>query len=283
MVNEAASCDYEIERDANKFMSTNALVPQLYLIDGGVHYAINERPLGAGEFALGMRIGESGAYTLSLNATVADYDVLLTDRETGVTTNLAEKDYGFEAFAQTANGRFTVKLMARDEQTAIGGVTAPEAGFMLSGSRLQVVAGAAIAVHTVDGKLIYSGTPGDPNPYRKLTLLASPRAGGTVRVDGRLSQVAVGQSVSCYASENSYYDFVHWLRDGAVVSTNSRYSFTMPDEDVELTAVFELNYNPTSPDDPQESKPAHRVTLTASPGRVPRCRVFSRARRSLMR
>ena len=107
--------------------------------------------------------------------------------------------------------------------------------------------------------------PGDPNPLRKLTITASPKAGGSVNTGG--SQVAVGQSVSCYANENRFYDFVHWLRNGEVVSTESDYTFIMPDEDVEMTAVFELNYDPQNPEDPQEAKPTHRVTITASPGK----------------
>lgn len=109
--------------------------------------------------------------------------------------------------------------------------------------------------------------PGDPNPYRKLSVLASPKAGGKVGADNDSQQVGVGQTVSCYANENQYYEFVHWLKNGDILSTESRISFTMPDEDVELMAVFELNYSPQSPDDPQEVKPSHRVTLTASPGK----------------
>lgn len=108
--------------------------------------------------------------------------------------------------------------------------------------------------------------PGDPNPYRKLTILASPKSGGSVGSYND-SQVGVGQTVTCYANENRYYEFVHWLQNGEIVSTEPRVSFEMPDENVEMTAVFEFNYNPESPDDPQEAIPSHRVTLTASPGR----------------
>lgn len=108
--------------------------------------------------------------------------------------------------------------------------------------------------------------PGDPNPYRKLTVLASPKVGGYVNSDNG-SQVGVGQTVTCFADENRYYQFVHWLKNGEIVSTKSRYEFIMPDENVEMTAVFELNYNPENPEDPQEAKPSHRVTLTASPGK----------------
>lgn len=108
--------------------------------------------------------------------------------------------------------------------------------------------------------------PGDPNPYRKLTVIASPKSGGSVGSYND-SQVGVGQTVTCYANENRYYEFVHWLQNGEIVSTEHCFSFEMPDENVEMTAVFEFNYNPESPDDPQEAIPSHRVTLTASPGR----------------
>lgn len=108
--------------------------------------------------------------------------------------------------------------------------------------------------------------PGDPNPYRKLTVLASPKVGGYVNSSNG-PQVGVGQTVTCYADENRYYQFVHWLKNGEIASTKSTYEFIMPDENVEMTAVFELNYNPENPEDPQEAKPSHRVTLTASPGK----------------
>lgn len=108
--------------------------------------------------------------------------------------------------------------------------------------------------------------PGDPNPYRKLSITASPKSGGSVGSDNA-SQIGVGQTVSCYANAKSYYQFVHWLKNGEIVSTNTDFTFVMPDEDVEMIAVFERNYNPQSPDDPQEVKPSHRVTLTASPGK----------------
>lgn len=109
--------------------------------------------------------------------------------------------------------------------------------------------------------------PGDPNPYRKLSVLASPKAGGSVDTENDSRQIGVGQTVSCYAEANQYYEFVHWLKNGEIASTEHSFSFTMPDEDVEMVAVFEFNYNPQSPDDPQDAKPIHRVTLTASPGK----------------
>lgn len=108
-------------------------------------------------------------------------------------------------------------------------------------------------------------SPGDPSPYRKLTVSASPKVGGSVDLDNE-SQVGVGQTVDCYASENAYYEFVHWLQNGEIVSTDNQYTFVMPDEDVELVAVFELDYSPQNPGDPQDVNSIHRVVLSASPG-----------------
>lgn len=108
--------------------------------------------------------------------------------------------------------------------------------------------------------------PGDPSPYRKLTVYASPKSGGSVSPAGN-QQVGVGQTVSCHADANAYYDFVHWLKNGEIVSSEQDFTFVMPDENVEMLAVFEFNYNPQSPDDPQDPGLTHRVTLTASPGK----------------
>lgn len=106
--------------------------------------------------------------------------------------------------------------------------------------------------------------PGDPNPFRKLTVVATPTEGGSVN-PGNGTQIGVGQTVICRASANRYYEFVHWIQKGNVVSTEQHFSFVMPDEDVEMTAVFEPHYNPESPGDPQESKVTHKLILTALP------------------
>ena len=111
VVNEDARMDYEINCDAGKFMSSNADVPQLYINDSGVLYAINERPLGSGVIGMGAYFGKDGEYTLSLQENPNNnFSVILTDRLTGCKTDLSVDDYTFNAPAGTCNNRFTVTL-----------------------------------------------------------------------------------------------------------------------------------------------------------------------------
>lgn len=158
VLNEAAAYDYEIERDASKFISNNENVPQIYIIDNGVHYAIDERPLGTGEYSLGIRIGKDGKYKISLNSNNSDYDILLIDKEANGTTNLSDKTYSFESVSQTINNRFVVKVVPKGGVTSIDKVAINTVGFTINGHQLSVDQDIPILVYSIEGKLIYSGT-----------------------------------------------------------------------------------------------------------------------------
>lgn len=157
VLNEAAAYDYEIERDASKFMSNNETVPQIYIIDNGVNFAIDERPLGSGEFSLGMRIGKEGKYTISLNSKNSDYDILLIDKETNEITNLTTNAYLFESTAQTENDRFSIKVAAKSGQSSIENITANSVEFFVNGNTLTIDRNTAITVYSIDGNLVYKG------------------------------------------------------------------------------------------------------------------------------
>lgn len=111
VVNEEAKVEYEANCDASKFMSSNAEVPQLYINEGGVKYAIDERPLGSGIISLGAYFGKSGEHTLSLASNSNEgMAVMLTDHLTGAVTDLTAESYTFTAEAGTDNSRFTIAL-----------------------------------------------------------------------------------------------------------------------------------------------------------------------------
>lgn len=138
VVNETAQMEYESNCDASKFISNNVEVPQLYINDGGVKYAINERPIGDGFIGLGAYFGKSGEYTLSLaNNPNSEITVMLTDKLTGMVTNLSTGSYTFNAEAGTYNDRFIVALMGA---TSIENSVVDEAS--------------VTAVYTLDGKLM---------------------------------------------------------------------------------------------------------------------------------
>lgn len=159
VLNESAKVDYEMECDASKFMSSNNDVPQVYIIDNGVNYAIDERPTGAGSFALGVRFGQEGEYTFALTTKNYDGDVLLTDDETGQTVNIAKEQYTFSAQAKTYTNRFTVNINGGDI-TAIQNVANSDNMFKLDGNVLTFHAQSGnVSVVSADGKTIYKGVP----------------------------------------------------------------------------------------------------------------------------
>lgn len=157
VLNESASCDYEIERDASKFMSSNETVPQIYIIDNGVKYAIDERPLGTGEYALGVHIGKDGNYNIAMNSKDSEYEVLLIDNQADKITNLNSGTYSFESKSQTANNRFTIKINAKEEQSSIEDTETDTDGFYVNGNRLYIGQDVKISLYSIDGRLVYSG------------------------------------------------------------------------------------------------------------------------------
>ena len=115
VINPEASMDYEMSRDAAKFMSDDKDVPQLFTLDAtGRYYAINERPLGNGTVSVGIYAGKAGTYTLSLaDATVTADEVILTDKQTGSQTRLDLYSYTFTAEAGFCTDRFELRLTTR--------------------------------------------------------------------------------------------------------------------------------------------------------------------------
>ena len=111
VINEAASDAYELDKDASKFISTEAA--QIYTVNGGVQYAINECPMGNGVMAVGTYFNADGEYSISL----AD------DIDTGKSISLHDgKLYAFTAKAGYSQ-RFKLKV---GEATSISEITAEE-------------------------------------------------------------------------------------------------------------------------------------------------------------
>ena len=71
-----------------------------------------------------------------------------------------------------------------------------------------------------------------------LTLVANPVEGGTVNnVSGNYQP---GANINLIASPAEGYRFINWTKGEEVVNTNTQFIYTMPSEDVTLTANFEL-------------------------------------------
>ena len=117
VLNDQASSNYEMDKDASKFMSSDASVPQLFSTYSNTDYAINERPLADGVAVLSMRIGRSGSHTIALANAVTSYKVMLEDQLTGKSVSLTDGEYTFTANAGNYPGRFVLRFV--DDSTGI--------------------------------------------------------------------------------------------------------------------------------------------------------------------
>lgn len=110
VVNAEAQLGYETGRDAAKFFSPETHVPQLYTLVGSSPCAINERPESDGQVMLGMHLGATGQYTLSL-ARHSATTVEVEDRLTGITTLLTDDAaYTFLGDEGSCDDRFVLHI-----------------------------------------------------------------------------------------------------------------------------------------------------------------------------
>jgi len=143
--NNNQSHNYETACDAAKFESAG--VPQLYTIDNeGVHYAINERPVGNGVVLIGYTATDNGYYTIE--ASRMDTKVCLYDAETKIMHNLDEGSYTFFSGKGTFEGRFSLGIR-NGETTGIenididNAIEAVEGGILLNGNVTATIYNAA--------------------------------------------------------------------------------------------------------------------------------------------
>ena len=94
--------------------------------------------------------------------------------------------------------------------------------------------------------------PSEPQVYHKLFLNSNPSEGGYFNISSGNSYQE-GSSIYLYAYSNRWYNFQNWTVDGEVLSTSSSLYYTMPSNNVTLTANYTYNYDPSNPSEP--SKP----------------------------
>lgn len=124
VINEAATMQYDLSRDAAKFTGTEPTVSQIFTINGATRYAINERPLNNGQALLGLHFGTDGTYTIGLS-NQPDGQITLEDRLTGTKQQLnGTAGYSFTAKAGDSTDRFVLHFDA--VATGINAATANE-------------------------------------------------------------------------------------------------------------------------------------------------------------
>lgn len=152
VLNNKALMDYEIDKDATKFMSNDAFVPQIYTTMKGVNYAINERPMSDGVVFLNLYIGKDGNYTISLPEDISGYIVKLEDKQEGKMVELnANEVYSFYAKSGNLNGRFVLHFS--NEVTGIEHVESS----ILEDGEVYTIEGVRVKTPTKRGIYIQNG------------------------------------------------------------------------------------------------------------------------------
>ena len=95
-----------------------------------------------------------------------------------------------------------------------------------------------------------------------LQTIASPESAGSTNYSSA-SNIEAGQQVWLNAYNNTGFKFVKWMCADSLVSEASGFYFTMPANDVVLTAIFE--YNPENPPQPDSLGLSHTLTVVALP------------------
>ncbi len=91
--------------------------------------------------------------------------------------------------------------------------------------------------------------PANPEPVGVrygLTVKSESTSGGTTNVT--YGSLAAGESIHLYAYPSTGYEFKEWRQDERVLTASQDFDYTMPAQDVVLTAVFK--FNPQSPGNP---------------------------------
>lgn len=77
----------------------------------------------------------------------------------------------------------------------------------------------------------------------------------------------VGESINIYCNNYSNYTFINWTDDlGTVVSTERSFYYSITENDRILTANYK--FTPSTPDEPSETKPKHKVYFISNPADV---------------
>ena len=100
----------------------------------------------------------------------------------------------------------------------------------------------------------------------QVRLSSDPASGQTTFTLSGAGTYAVGTQATLVASVPADWTFAGWMLKGSneVLSTATRYIYTVTPDDVELVAHYRFTPG-TLPAEPNETKPSHRVTLKVSP------------------
>jgi len=165
-------------------------------------------------------------------ANVNLYAIFVSENEYEVTITVVPEEGGSVAGA----GWYELGTDVEVQATANAGYTF--IGWELNGATVETATTYTFTMPEEDVNLIAKF---EINVHT-LTLVANPAAGGTLSGGGNY---AVGTVVPVSATPAANYSFVRWTIGATVVSTSASFNYTMPDNNVTLTANFEVIPDPT--------------------------------------
>ena len=151
VMNNKASCNYELACDASKFISEDAAA-QIYTLEGSVKMAINERP-GQGKVRIGYTAQKAGK--LRIEAQRMDSPMELLDTKTNRTFDLAQGAYEFTTEAGTFDNRFVIcTSRGADEINNLTAATGVVIGMQEGGLNIGGAADKLVAIYGTNGTLV---------------------------------------------------------------------------------------------------------------------------------
>ena len=120
--------------------------------------------------------------------------------------------------------------------TLTGTVLAGEFSLTISGVTYDIAEEDITIKATAEGLTEAISEPFTVIALYELTLISDPEEAGTLSGEGIYEE---GDEITLTAVANTGYDFVSWTHGEDVVSTEAEFTYTMPGEDVALTANFE--------------------------------------------
>jgi len=165
ILDDQQSTAYQIGQDMEKWIGTGTDKPQLYSTLGNVNYAFNALPLNSvNNLPLGFYTKTAGTSTIHVDATQAKdlSELLLTDKETQITTNLLQTDYSFTATAGTTTNRLVLnaRKVVTDKPEINNHQGEPQV--IINNSKLiinNLTNIATVRVYDMVGHLIYTERP----------------------------------------------------------------------------------------------------------------------------
>lgn len=190
VINEDANICYEIEKDASKFMSIDADVPQILTLDSeGNNYAINERPQEDGNISVGYLVSKEGFYTIS--AVKAEGEIILFDKDQNKYIDLSSQDYTFYTKSTEGINATRFILMVKANTGEVTGIddTAKSQTKIESGNgcvNITVGTNANVTINTLNGITIFNGKVATGN-----NTVSLPSGVYIIKVNNKSSKVVV--------------------------------------------------------------------------------------------